>query len=221
MNNEEIRTSQLKSDLETLKLDILSLNNNKNEIFLTYIKQINEISFKKIEKSLEWKNNEIKSAQKYYEGQIYSLNCDFNERYEECKKQISKFTIFKYENLIKEMPEIYKYFINQKYDFWDFNKINFKINKGISIIHSKEQILTDNEINEDVKKIKEALSFNNLNILLGQTIEVSLKGRPNLIGIVGNISENYFELILKNKDIIKISFIAIKLGNAQIKIISE
>jgi len=221
MFNEENRIAQLKSDFFSLKADYESLCNHNNEVYQRYLQQIENIRKQKHHEINILRDKEIKAAEKNYEGQIYSANCDTNNRKSELQKKLTEFIVFKNRSLESEFKSISGYFKSHGYNFWDEIKNQNKKEKPdgfISVIQSKEHLLTEKEIQEDIEKVTKTDKGRPTGIETGMSIQIMMNEMPGIAGKVGAITDKYFELILDNNKILKISFIAVNLGRARIMI---
>ena len=196
----DIRLEELKKLYLSIKREVEALNTGTCEIYEKYLQQLEAVRDRKIASISKWKQNEVESANMYYQGQLYGIENDYQNKYEEIQDRIQQFTQFKYQKLNKVLNNSADYFASQGYQFALNETPQFPsfISENLEISNDISLHLSDEEIREDVAKslecqhnIEQGLTaIPNLKINKEVTIEMPFC--PPITGVVVEIHEDYF-----------------------------
>ena len=212
---ENPKIQQLQEELQNICKDLQNVRNHNNEILTEYMQQLEQIKDQKLNQLNEWKENEIKSAYKFKEGQTYAIDCDYKQRLEDIKTKVEGLTVFKAKILKEEFPEPLKYFTDKGYDFSFLglsNNPEKQENGFIDVEETKEQLLTQEEINEDIEQVRKIDDWRPEGVVIGAKISIQMSQMPPLVGTVCSLSEKTFEIKLDSGKIIVISNLAVNSG---------
>ena len=215
------KIQQLKDEWEQLAQEVEKMKEHTDSTLSIYTKQLEQIGEQKMKQLQEWKENEIKCAHKFQEGQIYAIDCDYNQRKIDIETKVKGLTIFKAKILQQEFPEALKYFTEQGYDFSFLNMSNEpeqKENAFVDIEESNEKLLTNEEVQEDLEAIKTIDDWKPHDLEIGKNVKIETPGIPPLIGTVCSIMDKTFEIKQSNGTIIQISYLAVGSGISKLTI---
>ena len=210
---------QLKEEWENLSKDFERMKEHSDQVLQDYTEQLYKIRDQKMKQVEEWKENEIKCANTFKQGQIYAIDCDYEQRKIDIQKKVKDLTIFKAKILKQEFPEAFKYFTEQGYDFSFLNISNEpekQENDFVDVEESKEKLLTDEQVQEDLEAIKQSDDWRPEGITMNARITIEMPNMPPLVGTVCSMSEKTFELKLDNGKIIQVSNLAINSGTCKL-----
>ena len=216
------KIQQLKEEWENLGKDFEKMKEHSDEVLQTYTEQLYQIRDQKMKQVEEWKENEIKCAHTFMKGQIYAIDCDYEQRKIDIQKKVKDLTIFKAKILKQEFPEAFKYFAEQGYDYSFLNISNEpekQENDFVDVEESTEKLLSNEQIQEDIEAIKQSDDWCPEGVTIDARISIEMQNMPPLIGTVSSISDKSFELKLDNGKVIQISNLAINSRTSKLSVL--
>lgn len=222
MTEESERVTQLKAELEELSANFEQMKMHADPNLIHYTQQLEQIRDQKLKELEEWRENEIKCAHKFKEGQEYAIDCDFKQRLNDIKTKVSGLTQFKAKILKQEFPDALKYFTEKGYDFSYLgieNKPEKTENGFVDILESNDPLLSADDVTNDIETVKMIDDWRPNDVKLGAEVSIQMPMMPPLIGTVIEMDAKWFSIKLKTDKVITISNVAINSGSSKISIL--
>ncbi|OHT15126.1 hypothetical protein TRFO_14489 [Tritrichomonas foetus] len=104
------RIDELKQQLSTLGANVQELIVKQNHIYSEMAQSMDQLKVKDLEELKKWAENEEKAAKNQYEFESETNENDYQLKLEKLKTRAKMLIKYKYEKIIKTMPEISEYF---------------------------------------------------------------------------------------------------------------